>query len=121
MKMWRSWGCLATGPYWYMAFSFSRLIISESDSSLCKQAFRLLEEKCPQAIQRGTASCIGKIDSCEIWLGFWKGKPSWRCSCNKTVYAQSENPCVHTIALAIAWDRDRDVPDPSDEDTEFLT
>lgn len=104
-----------------MAFSLSRLIISESDSSMCKQAFRLLEEKCPQAIRRGTASCIGKIDSYEIWLGFWKGTPSWRCSCTKTVYAQPKNPCAHAIALAIARDRDRDVSDPSDEDIEFLT
>ena len=103
-----------------MAFSLSRLIISESDNSLCKQAFRLLEEKCPQTIQRGTASCIGKIHSYEIWLGFWKGVPSWRCPCNKPVYAQFENPCVHTIALVIAWDRNRNVPDPSNEDIEFL-
>lgn len=104
-----------------MAFSFSRLILYESDSATCKQAFELHKEKLPQATQRGTASCIGEIDSYKIWLGFWKGIPSWKCSCMEVLYARSNNPCVHTIALAIAWDRNRGVPDPSNEDIEFLT
>jgi len=104
-----------------MAFSFSRLILYESDSTMCKQAFKLLEEMLPQVTQRGTVSCIGEIDSYKIWLGFYKGIPSWRCYCTQTVHAQSKNPCVHAVALAIAWDRSRDVPDPSSDDIEFLT
>ena len=103
-----------------MAFSFSRLILYESDSTMYKQAFKLLEEKLPQATQRGTASCIGEIDNNKIWLGFWKGIPSWKCSCTQTVYAQSKNPCAHAIALAFVWDRNRGVPDPSGDDIEFL-
>lgn len=103
-----------------MAFSFSRLIISESDRVTCERAFRLVNQNCLQATQRGTASCVGKIDSFEIWLGFWKGIPSWKCSCTKILYTQSTNPCVHAAALSIVWDRNRGVPDPSNEDIEFL-
>jgi hypothetical protein len=104
-----------------MVFSFSRLIISESDRATSDKAFKLIGEYLPQATQRGTASCVGKIDNFEIWLGFWKGIPSWRCSCTKTMYAQSSEPCVHSIALSIVWDRNRSVPDPSNEDIKFLT
>ncbi len=104
-----------------MAFSFSHLIIYESDRMTCESAFRLVNEDLPQATKRGTASCVGKIESFDIWLGFKKGIPSWKCSCTKTLYAESSNPCVHAIALAISWDRNRGVPDPSDEDIEFLT
>ncbi|MBP6994105.1 SWIM zinc finger family protein [Candidatus Woesebacteria bacterium] len=104
-----------------MAFSFSRLIISETDLVTCERAFKLVNEAVPQATKRGTASCIGKIDTYEIWLGFWKGTPSWKCSCTEMVYAKSKKPCVHAIALAIAWDRNRGVPDPSVEDIQFLS
>jgi len=100
-----------------MAFSFSRLIISESDSVACKKAFELVDQMHPKAIQRGTASCVGEIGEYTIWLGFTRmGAPSWRCSC-----IHSEKPCVHTIALSIAWDRNRGVPDPSQENIDYLT
>ena len=55
-----------------MPFSFSRLIISESDSATCEDAFEIVKEKPIQMKQRGTASCIGKIDGYKIWLGFRK-------------------------------------------------
>ena len=104
-----------------MAFSFSRLIIFESNRITFEKAFRLVDEDFRQVTKRGTASCVGKIDSFEIWLGFWKGTPSWKCSCTKTLYAQSKNPCVHAVALSVVWDRNRGVPDPLDEDIAFLT
>ena len=103
-----------------MAFSFSRQIISESDRATSDKAFKLVDEYLPQVTKRGTASCVGKIDDFETWLGFLKGIPSWKCSCAKTLYIQSTNPCVHAVALSIVWDRNRDVPDPSSEDVEFL-
>jgi hypothetical protein len=104
-----------------MAFSFSRLIIFESDRATSDKAFKLTGEYLPQATQRGTASCDGEIDNYKIWLGFWKGIPSWKCSCTQTLYSQSKNPCVHAIALAFAWDRNRGIPDPTVEDITFLT
>jgi hypothetical protein len=104
-----------------MAFSFSRLILYELDCTIWSRSFKLLEEKLPQATQRGTASCVGEIDSYKIWLGFKKGIPSWKCSCTQNANAQSEKPCSHAIALAIAWDRNRGVPDPTAEDIAFLT
>jgi hypothetical protein len=82
----------------------------------------LVNETLPQQVtQRGTTPCVGKIGNFDIWLWFWKGIPSWKCSCRETAYAQSSKPCAHAIALAIAWDRNRNVPDPSNEDVEFLT
>ncbi len=104
-----------------MAFSFSRLIISESDHATCERAFKMVNKDLFQATKRGTASCVGNIESFEVWLGFWKGIPSWKCSCTKTLYTQSTHPCAHAVALSIAWDRNRGVPNPSSEDIEFLT
>ena len=104
-----------------MAFSFSRLIIYESDYVTSEKASKLVSEDFLQTTKCGTASCVGKIDSFEIWLGFKKGIPSWECSCTKIMCSQSSKPCVHAIALAIAWDRNRNVPDPTSEDIKFLT
>jgi hypothetical protein len=78
-----------------MAFSFSRLIISESDSDTCKESFRLIGEKHPEARLRGTASCIGEIDGHKIWLGFEKGVTAWRCSCDtKDTRIKIIEPCA---------------------------
>jgi hypothetical protein len=103
-----------------MAFSFSRLIISEASSGACVEAFALLEEASPVVRRLGTAACAGAITGHEIWLGFKKGVPAWKCSCTPTLYAQTENPCAPAIALALAWDRSRAVPDPSFEDATFI-
>lgn len=94
-----------------MAFSFSRLIIFETDVLISKEAFALLKEKEFQMERLGNAACLGKIGECTIWLGFKKGVPAWRCSCKKL-----GSPCSHVIAIALVWDRSRNVPDPSMED-----
>lgn len=103
-----------------MAFSFSRLIISEEDSNTCKEAFDPVKRIHLQVERRGTASCIGKINGYKLWLGFLKGVPAWDCSCYRDTYLKTKNPCIHTITLALAWDRSRNVPDPSQEDTAYL-
>jgi hypothetical protein len=104
-----------------MAFSFSRLIISNSNSTACKDAFRLAQEKYPKIERRGTASCVGEIDGYKIWLGFRRGVPDWECSCNTNTHIKIQEPCSHAIALSLIWDRSRSVPDPSQEDIEYLT
>jgi hypothetical protein len=105
-----------------MAFSFSRLIISESDGITCKKVFEIVDRINLQAEQRGTATCVGKIGGNEIWLGFTRmGLPTWKCSCTENIYTRKTKPCSHTIALSIVWDRSRGVPDPSLEDIEYLT
>jgi len=103
-----------------MAFSFSRLIISNSNINTCKEAFRLAQEKHPKVKQRGTASCVGEIDGCKIWLGFRRGVTDWGCSCNINTHIKTQEPCSHAIALSLIWDRNRGVPDPSQEDIEYL-
>jgi hypothetical protein len=104
-----------------MTFSFSRLTLCQSDSAMYKIAIEILEDRPPQTAQLGTASCIGEVDNYRIWLGFRKGIPSWKCSCAQAISARSNNPCVHVIVLSIAWDRSRKVPDPTAEDTAFLS
>ena len=99
-----------------MAFSFSRLIIFEADSITSKKAFVLVQEKAFHMERLGNAACLGKIDECDIWLGFKKGVPAWRCSCKKL-----GSPCFHVVAIALIWDRSRNVPDPTMEDIEYLT
>ena len=99
-----------------MAFSFSRLIISESNIITCKDAFELSKEKSFKIERIGNASCIGKIRNNHIWLGFRKGIPVWECSCGKI-----EEPCLHAIALSLIWDRSRDVSDPDEESIAYLT
>jgi hypothetical protein len=100
----------------HMAFSFSRLIISESDIRTTKESFSLTKDKDFQMEKLGTAACLGKINECDVWLGFKKGVPAWRCSCKKL-----GSPCSHVIAIALIWDRNRNVPDPSMEDVVDLT
>ena len=104
-----------------MAFSFSRLIISYSNTITCKEAFELIHEKHQKAEQRGTASCVGEIDDYKIWLGFRRGVPDWECSCNINTHIKTQEPCSHAIALSLIWDRSRGVPDPSQEDIDYLT
>ena len=105
-----------------MSFSFLRLLISESDSHTCREAFNLINKKQVKVERTGTASCKGKIDGCEIRLGFSRiGVPSWKCSCDKIDLWKSEKPCIHVVVAALAWDRSRDIPDPSKEDIEYLT
>lgn len=104
-----------------MAFSLSRLIILESNRITCVKVFETVAVKFPKATQRGTASCVGDIDGFKVWLGFWRGIPSWKCSCVETIHTQSQNPCVHAVALSITWDRNRNVPDPTIDDINFLT
>lgn len=97
-----------------MAFSFSRLIISESDIDTTKLAFELANTKDVEIQKLGNAACIGKVDNHKSWLGFRKGVPSWECSC------MSKDVCLHEIAVAIAWDRTRNIPDPTEKDCDFL-
>lgn len=99
-----------------MAFSFSRLMISESDIRTTNEAFSISKDKEFQMERLGYAACLGKINECDVWLGFKKGVPAWRCSCKK-----SGGPCSHVIAIALIWDRSRNVPDPSMEDVVDLT
>lgn len=94
-----------------MAFSFLRLIIFETDILTRKEAFVLLKENNFQMERLGNAACLGKTGDYDVWLGFKKGVPAWRCSCKKL-----GNPCSHAIAIALAWDRSRNVPDPNMED-----
>ena len=104
-----------------MAFSFSRLIISESDIIACDETFKFIEGKDLQVEQRGTASCVGGIGGYRLWLGFRKGIPSWECPCAENIYEKTQKPCSHAVALSLAWDRSRGVPDPSQESIEYLT
>ncbi len=104
-----------------MTFSFSRLIISESDTVTYREASGLAEKKHPQPERRGTAAYVGEIDSYKIWLGFKKGVPAWECSCVKNVTGKITKPCSHMLALSLLWDRSRNVPDPSPEDVAYLT
>lgn len=99
-----------------MAFSFSRLIIFEADVLTSKESFTLLKEKEFQVEKLGNASCLGEIGGYDIRLGFKKGVPAWRCSCKKV-----GNPCSHVIAIALVWDRSRNIPEPSMEDVTDLT
>ena len=99
-----------------MAFAFSRLIISESNIITCKDAFELSKEKSFRIERLGNASCIGEVSSYSIWLGFKRGVPAWKCSC-ETI----KEPCVHAIALSLIWDRTRSVSDPDEENVAYLT
>lgn len=104
-----------------MAFSFSRLIISESDIFIYKKAIDFMEKNHIQVSQQGTAFCTGKIDDYKMCLGFTRmGAPSWRCSCAYNAYPKNKKPCFHVLAMSLLWDRNRNVPDPSHEDVEFL-
>ena len=98
-----------------MAFSFSRLIISESNILTTNEAFIIVKDKDSQISRLDNAACLGRIDERDVWLGFKKGVPAWRCSCNKL-----RCPCSHAIAIALVWDRSRNVPDPTEEDCIFL-
>ena len=105
-----------------MAFSFLRLMLSESNSIVYDEACRLVEEKHLQMRRQGTAACTGEIDGYKIWLGFSRiGVPTWQCTCTKSASVKTEEPCSHAIALSILWDRSRSVPDPSKDDVDFLT
>ena len=105
----------------YMPFSFSRLIISEADTCMYKTAVDLIETNYSQVKQQGTASCVGTLDSYNVWLGFRKGVPSCKCSCVENIYGTIQRPCSHVFATSILWDRSRNIPDPSQEDIEFLS
>jgi hypothetical protein len=105
-----------------MAFSFLRLIISESNSKTFGEAFSLAGKLRPLVERRGTASCVGEIDGNKIWLGFTRmGVPAWRCSCINSSETRTENPCVHAATLSLVWDRSRGVPDLAQENIEYLT
>jgi hypothetical protein len=105
-----------------MAFSFSRLIISESDSKTCEEALTLAGKLRPVVERRGTASCVGEIYGNKIWLGFTRmGIPAWKCSCIYSSETRTENPCVHAITISLAWDRSRGVLDPTLENIEHIT
>ncbi len=103
-----------------MAFSFSRLIIPESDILTYEKALDLIRENNIQIKRLGTAACSAEIDTRAVWLGFNKGVPVWRCSYVYGMNKKIIEPCVHTIAVSLLWDRSRSVPDPSREDVEFL-
>ena len=97
-----------------MAFSFFRLTLTETPHELyCA----LEKEPVLHGTYRkvGTASCVGKINNHEIWLGFKKGRPSWKYSCHEDL-----SVCKHILTLARIWDRSRDVPDATNEDTIVL-
>lgn len=98
-----------------MAFSFSRLMISESDVQVTNEAFDITKNQEYKIERLGNAACLGKINDHDVWLGFKKGVPAWRCSCKKL-----GSPCFHVIAIALVWDRSRNVPDPSMEDVTHL-
>ncbi len=103
-----------------MAFSFSRLIIPESDIFIYKKALDFINENNMQVKRHGTAACTGEIDEQKVWLGFRKGVPVWRCSCVQNTDEKIKRPCFHVLAISLVWDRGRNVPDPSQADVEFL-
>ncbi|OHA20180.1 MAG: hypothetical protein A2836_00490 [Candidatus Taylorbacteria bacterium RIFCSPHIGHO2_01_FULL_45_63] len=104
-----------------MAFSFSRLIIPESDIFTYKKAIDFIEKSHAEIKQIGTASCVGESDAWKVWLGFRKGIPLWECSCTDNTYPKNQKPCFHVLSVSLLWDRSRNVPDPSQEDVEFLS
>lgn len=98
-----------------MAFSFSRLIISESKSDkVYLEALKIITACNVNWRKIGTASCVGKIDTYDVWIGFKNGVSAWKCSC------ADQGACSHSIALSLVWDRSRNVPDPTAEDCIIL-
>ena len=105
-----------------MAFSFSRLIISESDTKTYKEALALIEKLQPLVERRSTASCVAETDGNKIWLGFTRiGVPAWKCSCVNSPNVKTKDPCIHAIAISLAWDRSRGIPNPTLENIEYIT
>ena len=85
-------------------------------------ALALIEKLNLVVKRRGTASCMGEIDDNKIWLGFTRiGVPAWKCSCVNSPNVKTKDPCIHAIAISLAWDRSRGIPNPTLENIEYIT
>lgn len=97
-----------------MSFSFTRIILDKTEKVVYDRGLDYAKKGKVKLTTIGNNFCKGKAfgqEQYDVELGFKRtGSPKFYCSCQ--YYALNKLACKHIIALALVWDRSRNVPDP---------
>jgi hypothetical protein len=106
-----------------MAFSFSRIILSDTEMQVYYRGLEYADKKKIKIKKLFNNACLAEAIGSDIYavgLGFNRaGSPKYSCSC--PYYQEHNIVCKHIIGAALVWDRGREVPDPDDETVKNLS
>jgi len=108
-----------------MAFSFTRLIMEETDSLDYQRGLEFVNRR--NAILDRVTNCACCVtlqmpENYRVRLGFARiGSPAYSCSCSDwSCFDSRKKTCAHIIAASLAWDRSRSIPDPDNDTIDYF-